>query len=83
VKSGLSVLATGYWLLVTTIQPSRVAGPSPGSVKVLKSVNAFAPYVVGLFRDPIGFKQTANGDYYVFDRRGHTVFLVDSSSGAA
>jgi hypothetical protein len=32
-----------------------------------------------MFRDPIGFKQTANGDYYVFDRRGHTVYLIDAS----
>ena len=76
-KSGLLVLATAYWLLATTSgQPSRL---SPGSVEVLKSVNALPPHIVGLFRDPISFKQTANGDYYVFDRRGHTVFAVDAS----
>jgi hypothetical protein len=46
-------------------------------VEVLKSVSGLPPDVVGVFRDPIGFKQTANGDYYVFDRRGHTVYLVD------
>ena len=72
-------LATGYWLLATG-QAVRV---SPGSVDVLKSVAALPPHIVGLFRDPIGFKQTANGDYYVFDRRGHTVFLVDEATGAA
>jgi len=77
VKGGLFVLATGYWLLaITSGQPSRL---SPGAVETLKSVNALAPDVVGLFRDPISFKQTANGDYYVFDRRGHTVFAVDAS----
>jgi hypothetical protein len=76
-KSGLFVLATGYWLLSTTSgQPSRL---SPGAVEVLKSVNALPPHIVGLFRDPISFKQTANGDYYIFDRRGHTVFAVDAS----
>ena len=76
-KGGLFVLATGYWLLaITSGQPSRL---SPGAVETLKSVNALAPDVVGLFRDPISFKQTANGDYYVFDRRGHTVFAVDAS----
>ena len=80
-KSGLFVLATGYWLLATTsAQPSRL---SPGAVEILKSVNALAPHVVGLFRDPIGFKQTANGDYYVFDRRGHTVYLVGASGADA
>lgn len=56
---------------------------SPGTVDVLKAVDSLAPHVVGLFRDPIGFKQTANGDYYVFDRRGHTVYRIDPSGDAA
>ena len=34
---------------------------------------------MGLFREPIGCKQTASGEYYVFDRRGHTVYAVDES----
>ena len=46
-------------------------------------MNALPPHVVGLFRDPIGFKQTANSDYYVFDRRGHTVYSVDEAGKAA
>lgn len=53
--------------------------PTPGRVEVLRPVNALAPEVVGLFREPIGFKQTANGDYYVFDRRAHAVHAVDGS----
>jgi hypothetical protein len=48
-------------------------------VEVLKSVGTLAPDVVGQFREPIGFKQTANGDYYVFDRRAHAVYSVDAS----
>jgi hypothetical protein len=80
VKSSLFLLATGSWILATVAQPGR---PSPGAVEVLKSVDSLAPHVVGLFRDPIGFKQTANGDYYVFDRRGHTVFRVDPSGDVA
>jgi len=56
---------------------------SPGTIEVLRSVAALAPHVVGLFRDPIGFKQTANGDYYVFDRRGHTVYRVDAAGANA
>ena len=76
-KSGLLVLATGYWLLATAIQPT------PGRVEVLKSVSGLPAHVVGLFRDPIGFKQAANGDYYVFDRRGHTVYRIDPSGANA
>lgn len=56
---------------------------SPGTVETLKAVNSLAPHVVGLFREPIGFKQTANGEYYVFDRRGHTVYAVDESGAKA
>ena len=56
---------------------------SPGSVEVLRAVDSLAPHVVGLFREPIGFKQIANGDYYVFDRRGHTVYRVDPSGANA
>lgn len=56
---------------------------SPGSVDVLKSIGALPPHIVGLFREPIGFEQTALGDYFVFDRRGHTVYSVDQAGGAA
>lgn len=52
---------------------------SPGTVEVLKSVAALPPHVSGLFREPIGFQRTAIGDYFVFDRRGHTVYSVDAS----
>lgn len=80
-KAGIFFLATGYWLLATvSAQPAR---SSPGAVEVLKSVSSLPPHIVGLFRDPIGFKQTANGDYYVFDRRGHTVYLVDAGGTQA
>jgi hypothetical protein len=56
---------------------------SPGTVETLKAINSLAPHVVGLFREPIGFKATANGEYYVFDRRGHTVYAVDESGAKA
>src|ERR1044072_4788815 len=80
-KSGIVfVLAAAYWLLITSSQPSHI---SPGAVEVLKSVSSLPPHIVRLFRDPIGFKQTANGDYYVFDRRGDTVFLVEEKGTVA
>jgi hypothetical protein len=78
VKAGIFFLATSYWLLAAVS-----AQPSPGRVEVLKAVNSLAPHVVGLFRDPIGFKQITNGDYYVFDRRGHTVYRIDPAGANA
>ena len=59
------------------------APSSPGRVEVLKSAASLPPHIVGLFREPLACKQTANGDYYVFDRRGHTVYAVDSSGANA
>ena len=58
-------------------------GPSPGQLEILKAVSSLPPAIVGLFREPIGFKQTAIGDYFVFDRRGHTVYSVDENGAAA
>lgn len=78
-KNCLFVLTTAFCLL-TTVSAQR---PSPGAVEVLKSINALAPHVAGLFREPIDCKQTANGDYYVFDRRGHTVYSVDAAGNTA
>lgn len=71
-------LLTSYFALLTFAQT-----PSPGRVETLKAVNSLAPHVVGVFREPIGFKQTANGEYYVFDRRGHTVYAVDAKGTSA
>jgi hypothetical protein len=52
-------------------------------VEVLKPTDSLPPHIVGLFREPLACKQTANGDYYVFDRRGHTVYAVDADGSTA
>ena len=72
-----------YSLTTAALGDQAAVRVSPGTVEVLKAVDSLAPHVVGLFREPIGFKQIANGDYYVFDRRGHTVYRVDRSGANA
>jgi hypothetical protein len=52
-------------------------------VEVLRSVGGLPPHIVGLFEEPLGFQQTPGGPYYVFDRRGHTVYWIDSDKTAA
>jgi hypothetical protein len=52
-------------------------------IEVLRPVGGLAPHVVGLFEEPIGFQQTTAGTYYVFDRRGHTVYAVDGAKTKA
>ena len=71
-------LTSAFALLTSAVSFPQSSGQrlSPGRVEVLKSVATLAPDVVGQFRDPIGFKHTANGDYYVFDRRAHAVYSV-------
>ena len=46
-------------------------------METLRSVGAIPAELVGRFRDPIGFQQSSSGQYYVFDRRAHTVYGID------
>ena len=48
------------------------------AVDVLRSIGGLPPHIVGLFEEPLGFQQTPGGLYYVFDRRGHSVYAVDA-----
>lgn len=48
------------------------------TVEVLRSAGGLPPHIVGRFEEPIGFQQTPGGPYYVFDRRGHSVYAVDA-----
>ncbi len=50
---------------------------SPGRVDTLRSTGGLPPAICNVFREPLGFQQTAGGVYYVFDRRGHAVYSVD------
>ena len=49
------------------------------SPEVLLSVRSLPPDVSGRFREPRAFQQSAFGQYFVFDRRGHTVYGVDQA----
>ena len=53
------------------------------NVDVLRSVGGLPPHIVGLFEEPLGFQQAPDGLYYVFDRRGHSVYTVDADKKAA
>jgi len=68
--------------------PVRVLGALCGSVllcaplfaikiDVLRSTGSVPAHLAGRFRDPIGFQQSKDGQYFIFDRRAHTVYGVD------
>jgi len=46
--------------------------------EVLRSVGGLPPHIVGTFEEPIDYQQASTGTYYVFDRRGHSVHIVDA-----
>ena len=50
---------------------------------VLRSAGAVPAHIAGRFREPTGFQQAASGQYFVFDRRAHVVFGLDSERGSA
>lgn len=52
-------------------------------VDVLRSVGGLPPHIVGLFEEPLAFQQTPDGLYYVFDRRGHSVYAIDADKTSA
>ena len=50
---------------------------------VLRSVGAMPASLAGRFRGAVGFQQSAAGQYFVFDRGGHTVYGVDETQSSA
>lgn len=52
-------------------------------VDVLRSVGGLPAHVAGLFDEPAAFQQAASGYYFVFDRRGHAVYIVDPDRAGA
>lgn len=56
------------------------SAPSGLTAEILRSVDAIPVDIAGRFRDPRGFQQSHSGQYFVFDRRGHTVYGVDEET---
>jgi hypothetical protein len=72
----IAVFAAFLWVT------AAAAAQRPG-VEILKSSDALPPHIVGRFGEPAGFEQAPDGTWFVFDRRGHTVYRVDAQRTAA
>jgi hypothetical protein len=68
-------------LLLTAAVAGAQSDAAP-DVEVLRSAGGLPPHIVGTFEEPIAFQQTPAGSYYVFDRRGHTVYAIDAGKTA-
>jgi hypothetical protein len=64
-----------FALLLLTV----TARPDALQVEVLTSVGGLPPHIVGSYEEPTHFQQDRSGAYFVFDRRGHTVHVVDAA----
>lgn len=73
----LGLLLTSH--LTTVGSVGRVATQP----ETLRSVAGLSPHLVGLFGEPAAFQQSPGGEYFVFDRRGHTVSRIDAGMTAA
>src|SRR5713226_8996820 len=71
---GLCILC-GFCLVSTS-----VAALKPD---VLRSSAAVPAHVAGRFREPTGFQQSSSGQYFVFDRRAHTVYGLDAQRASS
>jgi sugar lactone lactonase YvrE len=67
-------------VLTLSLAVAVLATPTTAlQVEILRSVGSLPPHIVGIFESPVGFQQSANGTYYVFDRRAQAVYSVDAA----
>ena len=71
------------WTMLLVI--GVIAAPAPEALKpdVLRSAGAVPAHVAGRFREPTGFQQSSSGQYFIFDRRGHTVYGLDEQQASS
>ncbi len=65
---------------ILTLQPARLDALR---VEFLASIGGLPAHISGLFEEPTGFQQGPGGDYFVFDRRGHSVYRITPDRTAA
>ena len=75
----LRVCAAGLAVLLVAAAPV----PAALRIEILRSVSGIPPQIVGEFEDPVSFQQASSGQYFVFDRRAHTVYGIDGKRTAA
>src|SRR5262245_47880266 len=77
------VPAPGRAVWAMLLLAAAVVALDARSPEILQSVGAMPAHVAGRFRTPIGYQQSGSGQYFVFDRRAHTVFGVDNEQASS
>lgn len=80
---GAAMRTVGAFLILLASIVTLHAQGAALRLDVLRPVGGLPPHIVGLFEEPLGFQQPPGGPYYVFDRRAHTVYSIDSAKTMA
>ena len=78
-KSRATLRRAALAVFATLLASSVLLALTP---EVLNSTGAVPPHIAGRFRDARGFQQSAFGQYFVFDRRGHRVYGIDEAQAS-
>ena len=78
-----SLALAGHPLASSPLALTRNQQPAPPALEGLKPVAALPAHVAGAFQDVTACHQTRDGQYFVFDRRAHSVFTVPPPFDAA
>jgi hypothetical protein len=72
----LLVVAAGLTLAAAQRGARQPPATRAAAIEVLKPVAALPAHLAGTFQDITACHQSADGDYFVFDRRAHSVYVV-------
>lgn len=68
-------------MVVAAVSAAALALPvdATQATETLRATGALPVHITGRFQDPVGYGVTTTGEYIVLDRRGHTVYVIDST----
>ena len=72
-------MASAFRRKICTVTGGLALAVAPVSslrVEILRSTGGLPAHIAGSFQNPVGFQRSDAGVYYVFDRRGHSVYTV-------
>jgi len=75
----LRILAALALIAGVPLRTHSTPQPKPGDIQVLRAQAALPPHLTGQFGEAAAFQQMPGGDYFVFDRRGHAVYAIDTA----
>ena len=78
----VGVVVVGLWLRTGLVTPVAAQNDADGHVEILRAVASLPPETVGLFREPTAYQRAADGRSYIFDRRAHAVYRVETDGEA-